>query len=56
MTAIPSFQVPDSVLTEVVCLGRTRTSRLLVDRPAQHLVVHPDGRLFLAEDTVLTRL
>ncbi|TMR20530.1 hypothetical protein ETD86_18430 [Nonomuraea turkmeniaca] len=33
----------------------TRTSRLLLDRPAQYLAVHPDGRLFLANDTVLTR-
>lgn len=33
-----------------------RTSRLVLDRPAQHLVVHPDGRLFISDDTVLYRV
>jgi hypothetical protein len=33
-----------------------RTSRLVLDQPAQHLAVHPDGRLFLAEDTVVHRV
>lgn len=35
----------------------TRTSTLLLDHPANHLAVHPDGRrLFLAADTVLHRV
>ncbi|TMR20885.1 hypothetical protein ETD86_17330 [Nonomuraea turkmeniaca] len=42
------------LLFEIDLAGRT--GKLLLDRPAQNLAVHPDGRIFLAEDTVLTRV
>ena len=33
-----------------------RTTRLVLDHPAQHLTAHPDGRLFISDDTVLYRV
>ncbi|MDP4507927.1 SMP-30/gluconolactonase/LRE family protein [Nonomuraea turcica] len=34
----------------------TRTSQLVVDQKAQHLAVHPDGRIFISDDHVLYRV
>lgn len=33
-----------------------RTSELVIDHPANHLAAHPDGRLFISDDTVLYRV
>ncbi|MCG5216497.1 PQQ-like beta-propeller repeat protein [Streptosporangium sp. KLBMP 9127] len=38
------------------CDPATRTSQLVVDQKAQHLAVHPDGRIFISDDHVLYRV